>query len=345
MHLESKGADTFVVRDSPLDGTTYGVIKVRTSDIDRSIHRGKSSLVPNGMRVAGNGRGDIADLEHGWTYVVITDGAKHHAPFHSFDGRESLEQYIAIETMARVIDRLNRVPMMPDSHFGTLRTVRPTLPEPEPRVQLWPSGEWTEDIGDVWRLDRGALSSRYRAHHPGMDGQIALLEHALRMGGSEAARAMRITLDRSDLGGFQWYRSLPAVSVITCSQNVRTKCKEAGVHTLRKPEIRVSLRSRIKKPARTVSVPVWLVLYDRMVLREGYELTPELLAELMLKSMGKGRYDLPAATRYANALLGRAGERKAHRELERRYRDQIAGEVGDHLDVEVVIRPKEGGPT
>ena len=127
--LEQVGAGRFMARGGPCDGASFVIHRSEASEREKERGSyGDLSELKDGLRDAGDGVATIKDYE----YEVRTDG--HSSPEHS---------------------RGNDARLAPETALATLRSVRPELPEPSPRLPIWPPGEWSEDIGNLWILPVG----------------------------------------------------------------------------------------------------------------------------------------------------------------------------------------------
>ena len=333
--LEQTGTDRFVARGGPCDGNIFVVCRSAVSERKPQGASHELAELDDGLRGAAHGRANMTDLEDGVLYEVRTDSPKPFDHHQGNDARLALETFLATEAMARVVEGGNRMPMISRHALTTLRSLRPNLPEPSPRIPVWPLEEWTADIDDFWVLDQEAK------HISLLDMQNLLV--AAEQAPTEAVRALSVTRSHHhELGGYYgygWYTALPSVASIKPERKVREVAKETGVHIV--PRIRIEVRATREKTPRRIDAPLWLSDRDTLVVRKGFEPTVDLIARMFSRGLRGSYRDMEAAERYATELLGQAGDRAMHEALEHKFQEYIRSQIGNELDVSITIKPKD----
>lgn len=337
--LEQTATDRFVAHGGPCDGTAFVVRRSNAKDREKGRDTfGHLAEVDDGLRSVAHGHANITDLEEGVILEVRTDAPptlNHHK---GADARKALEQYLATEAVARIVEGANRMPMLSTHDLNTLRTVRPDFPEPAPRVSVWPAGDqWSGDVEEFWRLEEQGSRDRISA----LD--LANLKFAMSHASPTEARTLALTKNRRKQlgghGGYRWYTAIPRVASIRPARKVRDLARKKGVHVTNR--IRIEVRAEANKTPRRIDAPLWLASRHTLVIREGFEPTVDLIAT-MLKTSYSGSYsDKKIMESYATELLGMAGERDMHAALEKKYTERIRDEIGNQLDVTVTIRPRK----
>ena len=327
IELVQESEESFRAHGGPCDGARMVV---------RRAPAGRDPGPGDDLRPAGNARADVEDLESRTTYRVYTDrefGLSHHD---ANDAGLALEQYLATEAVVRVIERANRVPLVSMHDLATLRTVRPGLPDPTPAVPLWPTPEWVPPHGR-WRLSASELDHRGRG--PGARVRIELLRHAVEHAGPQVAAAMGLTEYLRELRGYRWYRALDVVSRIKCLPEtaLRRAARTPGVHRCRSLRIEVSTRDSDEK--RVAPARMWVLDSDTVLLAGDYTPSVETLARITAGGQTTPS-DFQDRVRCATQLLGQAGERETHAELERQFTAELRERVGSEMEVEVRVRAK-----
>ena len=228
----------------------------------------------------------------------------------------------------------------------TLRTVRPELPAPEPAVPLWTTPEWVELRGH-WRL--GEIGFARRTTNPRARVRIELLRHAVQHAEAPEAAAsqLRLTEHRQELDGYRWYQELDVVTGIRplARAALRRATQSPGVHRCR--SLRIEVTSRHSDEKRTVPARMWVVRHDTILLAGDYTPSVGTLARIMIGNEHARGPDFQDAVRNATELLGRAGRRETHAELERQFTAELRERIGKEMEVEVRIRARntdEGPP-
>lgn len=335
MLLQSDGSDSYVIDGGLCGGTRIRVM--RRPAFGRSGSDG-AAREPEGFRHAAHGKASVTDLEAGQEIVAMIDSPGPVSHHHGEDARDALEQYFATEAVVRSIERSNYPPMLSHHDLTTIRTVRPEFPEPPRRVSLMPSGVWTRDYEDVWKVG----PSLFHGRASGAAMRMALLEFALnRLGEEHEALGWFTADDRRHLDRFEWYRDMTEVSNIAVKGAARKLAQERGVHVVKQLVLEVSTRTtdRVPRRIRKVPAPMWLEDEYTLVLTQGFEPTVEDVASLI--KAGRSQSLSPSdCMRIATGLLGQSGEREQHAELERQFTEELTRRVGSELEVTVSIRPR-----
>lgn len=338
MFLENAGPDEFVIRGGICDGAHIRIERMSAAYVEgRPSYLGQARA-PDGWRVAGNGKANIRDVEEGTVLRPLIDTPETLSHLAGEDGRNALEQFFAVEAVTRMIERANYPPLLPWTDLQSVRSVRPEFPEPPGRVELWPSGKWTADYADVWKLSDGPLSKART--QPSARVRMAALRLAMERLAPDHECQSWFTEDSRALEKYGWYAEIPDITGISVGSNVRKAAETPGVHFVRR--LTVSVSARGCEEVRRLRVPLWLIDRKRLIVEQGVEPQVEDVAALFeaLQYGLSGSHDYEAD---AVKLLGQAGERAIHEEMERKFTQELSQRVGPGLEVTVSIRPKEIG--
>ena len=168
--LAIAGPDQFRVVGGPCSGTRFHIERVDAAETVAAGRFERGRALPVGWRHLAGRWGRITDLETGTRMEVIVDSAKPHSHLDCEGARQALEGYLATEALATVVSRSNHIPALAHGDWLMLRTIRPNLTPPEPRVPVWctdgPEGgpvHWTDSVDTIWRLVLGDSGARDRA--------------------------------------------------------------------------------------------------------------------------------------------------------------------------------------
>ena len=344
--LAHTGDGEFTMRGGPHDGRHLLVReRTRVHPSDRGPgHAHPDAPKDDDWRPVAQGSADVQDLEAGTKIEVLTDAPAALSHHYGEDAAERLEHYWAAEALVRVLERRNRMPLLRHRDWCSLRTVRPHLPAPSPRVRLWPCGQWLEDdaVARAWRVSDLTLA-RERSDPPN-SLRLGLLRHALRHAGAKASHTMSLTWDEPQLEGYEWYDTLETVIGIKALPGpaLRRARDEGGTHLAKR--ITVQATARHTGDVRRVEAPLW-VLSDEdegaLVRIEDDPTSADELTDVLSRYDRRSHHKREFLQERAIRLLGSRPSQSVRRDLEARFEREIAERLGGAMAVEVRIRPDE----